>query len=261
MTSTKTALLVPLAAILTACAGSPPETTPPPESTPAINTLTDQEKAEGWTLLFDGRSLDQWRGFRAETVPPGWGIEDGLLVFNAEHGEEGYGDLMTREQFADFDLSLEWKLSPCGNSGVLFRVSEDSDQEWHSGPEVQIVDGTLGCWSDYQAPEGQRAPGSDLKPTQLSGANYDLHPPAVDAVKPVGEWNHMRIIVKGPHVEHWLNGTKVVDYELWNDEWKQMVAASKFHEYPKYGMNPTGHIVLQDHGKTVWFRNIKIKRL
>ena len=210
---------------------------------------------------FDGESLDQWRGFRSETVPPGWEVEDGVLVFQAEHREEGYGDLTTREQFADFELSLEWKIAPCGNSGVMFRVSEDTDQEWHSGPEVQIVDGTLGCWSDYQAPEGQRAADSDLKATQLSGANYDLHPPGDAKAKPVGEWNHMRLLVNGAHVEHWLNGVKAVEYELWSDEWNEMVANSKFVEYPQYGMNKSGHIVLQDHGENVWFRNIKARRL
>lgn len=257
----KTLILWAILSFVLAACTAPTAPPAPAAPTAGLNTLTDQERAEGWMLLFDGQSMEHWRGFRSDSVPPGWGVEDGMLVFNAEHGEEGYGDLMTREQFADFDLSLEWKTAPCGNSGVLFRVSEDSDQEWHSAPEVQIVDGTLGCWSDYQAPEGERAPGSDLKPTQLSGANYDLHAPSADVVKPVGEWNHMRVVVHGPHVEHWLNGTKVVEYELWSDEWKAMVAASKFVEYPKYGMNPAGYIVLQDHGKTIWFRNIKIRKL
>ncbi len=227
-----------------------------------LNTLTEAEREAGWTLLFDGESLEKWRAFRGEIVPPGWQAQDGLLVFQAEHGEEGFGDLTTREVFADFEFSLEWKISPCGNSGVLFRVSEDSDQEWHSGPEVQIVDGTEGCWSDYRAKDEERAEGSDLKPSQLSGANYDLHPAAAGAqAKPVGEWNQMRLVVKGPHVEHWLNGQKAVEYELWSDSWKAIVANSKFVDYPKYGMNKSGHLVLQDHGKTVWFRNLKIRRL
>lgn len=250
--------------LLLACT-APSETEAPAPETVAdettMNFLTPQEEAEGWTLLFDGQSLDQWRGFRSETIPPGWQVEDGLLVFRAEHAEEGYGDLMTRRQYASFDLSLDWKIDPCGNSGVLFHVTEDSDQEWHTGPEMQIVDATEGCWSDYQAPEGERAPGSDLKPSQLSGANYDLHAPSEHTVKPVGEWNQARLVVNGPRVEHWLNGVKVVEYELWSDEWKAIVAASKFNEYPNYGMNQTGHIVLQDHGMPVWFRNIKIKEL
>ncbi|UCF38155.1 MAG: DUF1080 domain-containing protein [Acidobacteriota bacterium] len=231
------------------------------EAETAINTLTEAEKAEGWTLLFDGESIDQWRTFGGDSVPPGWEAQDGLLVFNAEHGGEGFGDLTTIEQFDNFELSLEWKIKACGNSGVLFRVSEDSDQEFHTGPELQIVDATEGCWTDYRAPDGERAPNSDVKPTQLSGANYDLHPPTKDMVKPVGEWNHMLLIVNGPHVEHWFNEEKVVEYELWSDEWNEMVASSKFIEFPKYGLNKTGHIVLQDHGKTVWFRNLKIRKL
>lgn len=251
-------LMLPLLAF---CGGQQPAAPAEPAPGTGMNTLTAAEEGDGWVLLFDGQSLDHWRAFRGEGVPPGWGIEEGTLVFRAEHGEEGYGDLMTRKQYTDFDLSLEWKTDPCGNSGVLFRVTEDHDQEWHTGPEVQIVDGTLGCWSDYQAPEGERAPNSDLKPSQLSGSNYDLHAASADVVKPVGEWNHMRVVVKGPHVEQWLNGVKVVEYELWSDDWKAIVAASKFVEYPQYGLNPTGHIVLQDHGKTVWFRNLKIREL
>ena len=246
-----------------ACTAPPEQEAPAGEAPaePAINALTAEEQADGWILLFDGESLDQWRGFKADTIPPGWQIEDNLLVFRAEHAEEGFGDLMTREQYASFDLSLEWKIAPCGNSGVLFHVTEDSEQEWHTGPEMQIVDATEGCWSDYQAPEGERAPGSDLKASQLSGANYDLHAPAQNTVKPVGEWNQARLVVDGPHVEPWLNGEKVVEYELWSDEWNEMVANSKFNEYPGYGMNRTGYIVLQDHGMPVWFRNLKIKVL
>jgi len=258
-------LVVLLGVLLVGCGTATvekaPAEAPAVSSAPADNVLTDAEKADGWQLLFDGKSLDQWRGFRADTVPPGWTIDGDTLMFKADDGKEGFGDLTTKEQFADFDLKLQWKISPCGNSGVLFRVTEDSDQEWHSGPEVQIVDATEGCWSDYKAPEGQKAPGSDLKTTQLSGANYDLHAPSVRAEKPVGEWNDMRILVNGPHVEQWLNGQKVVEYELWSDQWKDMVSKSKFVDYPKYGMNKIGYIVLQDHGKNVWFKNIKIKVL
>ena len=256
-------LLVVVACAGISCGGAASENTSQPAAAvsaePAVNTLTQEEAAEGWQLLFDGKNLDQWRGFRLEEVPPGWMAEDGLLVFKAEHGEEGYGDLTTRQQYASFELKLEWKISPCGNSGVLFHVTEDSDQEWHSGPEVQIVDATEGCWADYRAEDSERAPGSDLKASQFSGANYDLIAPSVNDVKPVGEWNTMRVVVDGPHVEHWLNGQKVVEYELWSPEWTEMVAKSKFSEFPQYGMARTGHIVLQDHGKTLWFRNLKLR--
>lgn len=242
-------------------ASAPAEAVQTAAPSEAVNVLTDAEKAEGWELLFDGQVIDKFRAFRGEGVPPGWQIEDGTLAFIAEHGEEGFGDIMTIEQYESFELSLDWKTAPCGNSGVLFHVTEDAEQEWHTGPEVQIVDATEGCWSDYRADDAVRHPGSDLKFSQFSGANYDLHDPSEDAVKPVGEWNTMKVIVNGPHVEHWLNGVKTVEYELWSPEWNELVAASKFNEYPKYGMNKTGHIVLQDHGKSVWFRNLKLRKL
>lgn len=212
------------------------------------NTLTQEEIAEGWELLFDGESLDKWRAFRGDEVPPGWKIQDGTLFFDGKDAGEGYGDLMTREQFADFELKLEWKISPGGNSGILYRVSEDQEQEFHTGPEMQILDD-----------KDERY--AELDRTHYSGANYALDPPAVDNVKPVGEWNSVHLVVNGAHVEHWQNGDKVVEYELWTPEWKEAVSKTKFAEWPGYGMNKKGHIVLQDHGSGVWFKNIKIKRL
>jgi hypothetical protein len=211
----------------------------------AVNTLTEEEKAAGWTLLFDGKSLDQWRGFKQDEVPPGWAIQDNTIKFSGEHGGEGYGDLMTKQQFANFELALEWKISPNGNSGVLYRVTENYEQEFHTGPEVQLI--------DNNHPE--------VEPLNSAGSNYGLHPPAKDVTKPVGEWNTLRLIVNGAHVEHWMNGEKLVEYELWTDEWKEMVAKTKFVEWADYGLNKTGYIVLQDHGAGVWFRNIKIKML
>jgi hypothetical protein len=209
------------------------------------NTLSAEERAQGWQLLFDGKSLDQWRGFKLDEVPPGWTVEGETLQFASEHGGEGYGDLMTKEQFANFELKLDWKISPNGNSGILYRVTENYDQEFHTGPEVQLIDNAY----------------PDIKPDQSAGANYGLHPPARDVTKPVGEWNSLRLVVDGAHVEHWMNGEKVVEFELWTDEWKEMVAKTKFAEWADYGLNRTGHIVLQDHGAGVWFRNIKINVL
>ena len=224
-----------------------PPAAPEPETSepPAVNTLTNEEKADGWQLLFDGKGLEQWRGFRTDTVPPGWSVVDDLLQFSADHGGEGHGDLMTREQFADFELKLDWKISPQGNSGVLYRVSENYDQEFHTGPEVQLIDNAY----------------TGINALQSAGANYGLHPPARDVTKPVGEWNTLHLIVNGAHVEHWMNGEKLVEYELWTDEWKEMVAQTKFNEWKDYGLNKTGHIVLQDHGAGVWFRNVKVKPL
>jgi hypothetical protein len=233
-------------------AGEQPTETVKPETTArekesGVNALTDEERADGWRLLFDGQTIAGWRGFKLDEVPPGWGVHKGALAFSGEQLGERHGDLMTTEQFANFVLKLEWKISPGGNSGILYRVTENYEQEFHTGPEFQIID----------------APGypEPLEDWQLSGANYALHPPAKDVVKPAGEWNTSTLVVNGAHVEHWINGEKLVDYELWTKEWNEMVAATKFSEWPDYGMNKAGHIVLQDHGDPVWFRNIRIKVL
>ncbi len=210
----------------------------------ANNTLTEQEQADGWELLFDGESLDQWRGYKMDDVPEGWVVQDQTIT---RLGQDGWIDLITREQFDDFELSLEWKISEGGNSGIFFNVTEDHDHPWDSGPEMQILDNP------------HHGDGHD--PRTSAGANYALHAPASDATKPVGEFNLVRIIVKGNHVEHYLNGVKLLEYELGSDEWKALVADSKFNEMPAYGRSPTGHIALQDHGDLVTYRNIKIRRL
>ncbi|MGH9338877.1 MAG: 3-keto-disaccharide hydrolase [Acidobacteriota bacterium] len=229
----------------------PPDTaagSDPAASQVSLNTLTEEEKAEGWQLLFNGENLENWRGYQMEDVPPGWEVSDGAIYFNAEQGGEGHSDLTTREQFADFELKLDWKISQGGNSGVFFRVTENHEQEYMTGPEIQVID-----------PSRERYPGLDA--TRAAGSNYGLHAPTKEVARPAGEWNAMRIVVNGAHVEHWLNAEKIVEYELWTDEWKEMVAKTKFAAWPDYGMNKTGYIVLQDHGAPVWYRNIKIKPL
>ena len=183
-----------------------------------------------------------------DKTPPGWEVQDGALFFNGKEGGEGYGDLITVEQFGDFELSLEWKISPCGNSGIMFRVSEDYEQEYMSGPEFQVRDQSPDC-------------GGTADPLRSVGSNYGLHPPTKEVAKPAGDWNTTRLVVKGPHVEHWMNGEKIVEYELWTEEWKAAVAKTKFTEWPGYGMNKKGHIALQDHGAGVWFRNVRIRPL
>lgn len=207
-----------------------------------MNALTDAERAAGWQLLFDGRDANQhWRGFKQDAVPAGWQVVDGTL-----HRAEKAGDIISREQFADFEFQVEWKVAGRGNSGIFFRVSEDCDKTFHSGPEFQIL-------NDAEHP--------DIAPDQTAGSNYALHPRTHDTTRPVGEWNHSHIIVNGPHVEHWLNGEKIVEYELWTEDWERRVAESKFATMPRYGRNTTGHLALQDHNDPVWFRNIKVKVL
>lgn len=207
----------------------------------AVNVLTDGEVRAGWALLFDGETLNSWRGFKRSDAPAGWRVDEGTLAL--EPGIEG-GDLVTVEEFSDFELRIQWKISPNGNSGIFFRVSEEVDRTWESAAEMQVLD-------NDGHPDGRN-------PLTSAGANYALHAPIANATRPVGSWNDVRLVVRGSHVEHWLNGQKVVEYELWTDDWKSMVAATKFAETPLYGLNERGHLALQDHGNRVWFRNIKI---
>jgi hypothetical protein len=212
------------------------------------NTLTEAERKAGWKLLFDGKTTAGWRGYQKETMPPGWKVIDGALV-RVQGGEGGKGagggdDIVTLEEFESFELSLEWKISPGGNSGVLYRVSEKPVTAWHYALEVQILDNAA-------------YPGRSVK--ELAGALYDLYAPAQDMTKPAGQWNRMRIVVKGESVEHWMNETKIVEYVIGSEDWNKRVAASKFAVRPQFGTIKKGPICLQDHSDRVEFRNIKIR--
>lgn len=211
----------------------------------AHNTLTAAERAAGWTLLFDGQTTNGWRNYRADTLNPGWQAVDGALT-RVRRG----GDIITREQFTNFELVLEWRLSPdgpAGNSGIFYRASEEPSVIYMGAAEMQILD-------NDRHPDGR----SELT---SSGANYALYGVPHSHTRPVGEWNSVRIIANGNHVEHWFNGTKVVEFELDSPDWKARVEASKFKDWPLYAKARTGHIGLQEHGSVVAFRNIKIRRL
>jgi hypothetical protein len=207
-----------------------------------MNTLTEAERAAGWTLLFDGRSLDGWRGYNMPSLPGSWAAQDGTL---ARVG--GGGDLITAAQYDDFELAFEWRVETGGNSGVFYRGVEGEQVIYHSAPEYQVLD-------DPNHADGR-------SPITSAGSNYALTPAPRGNVKPAGEWNSGRISVRGRQVEHWLNGTRVVAYELRSDEWAETVANSKFVEWPAYGMAERGHIGLQDHGDPVWYRNMKLRVL
>jgi hypothetical protein len=226
---------------------SDPETPAPTQAASLQNTLTTEEREQGFRLLFDGETLEGWRGFRRDDVPAAWVIEDGALHFTDQGEREDRGDIITVEQFGDFEVRLEWKISPGGNSGIFFRVSETTQRTYESGPEMQVLD-------DAQHPDG----GS---PKTSAGSNYALHAPDPGNVRPVGEWNEVRILAVGGHVEHWLNGLKVVEYELGSEEWERLVADSKFAEWPDYGRHAVGHLALQDHGDPVWYRNIRVRSI
>jgi hypothetical protein len=196
----------------------------------------------GWTVLFDGSSTNAWRAYQKPDLPSGWQIVDGALTRVGEGG-----DIITRDQFGDFELELEWKLAPKGNSGIMFRVTEVDSNTYRTGPEMQVLD-------DAGHQDGKNRLTS-------AGSNYGLHAAPAGVVKPVGEWNQARLLVRGAHVEHWLNGQKVVEYELWSPDWEAKVKASKFNAWPGYGRATRGHIALQDHGDWVAYRNIRIREL
>ena len=234
-----------LSATLCACSssGAPRPTAPAPvAASAATNTLTSAERVAGWRLLFDGRTTDGWRGFRKTSIPSAWKVVDGALTRTGEGG-----DIVTTQKFKNFELTLEWKVAPGGNSGIFYRASEDDDAIYWTAPEMQVLD-------DDVHPDGK---------SQLTsaGAAYGLYPAPRGAVKPLGQWNTARILVDGDHVVHWLNGVKMADYRLGSPDWQARVKNSKFSKWPEYGQAKQGYIGLQEHENPVAFRNIKIKVL
>ncbi len=212
------------------------------------NTLTEKEKTEGWQLLFDGHSTEHWRGIYLDHFPEkAWKVENGMLIIQeTDSREDRGGAIITRDQYSSFELSLEFKYSENANSGIKYFVLErpDTTLKHGLGLEYQI-------WNDEQ----------ERIANQKLAALYDLIPAEGKEVNPVGEWNHTRIIVDGSHVEHWLNGNKVVEFNRHSDEFRERVAGSKYNGIEDFGEYPQGHILLQDEGLYNAFRNIKIREL
>ena len=211
------------------------------------NTLSEAEQLGGWKLLFDGESTDGWRNYRQDSISDGWQVEDGALVRAAG----GAGDIITEDQYDNFELSIEFKISPEGNSGIMFLVTEDNDRPWHSGPEIQVQDNI------------------DGHDPQKAGWLYQLYQPGndpatgqpADAVRPVGEWNHIQLRITDAGCELNVNGYRYARFNIGNDDWNRRVAASKFAQFEQFGTADQGHICLQDHGDQVAYRNIKIREL
>ncbi len=205
--------------------------------------LSDADGRSGWRTLFDGRTTNGWRGYKSETVPAGWQVVDGILLKDV-----GTEDIVSKDQFGDFELELQWKLGTGGNSGIFYRGTEEYEHIYWSAPEYQLLD-------DANAPDGRSRLTS-------AGAAYGLYPSAAGIVKPANEWNSTRIIVKGAHVEHWLNGQMLLEYELWSPDWEAKVKASKFGEWPNYGRAKRGHIAIQgDHNGKLELRAMRIREL
>ncbi len=216
--------------------------------------MKSDQKA-GWRSLFDGKTLNGWRGFHSQTVPGGWAVEDGCIKKVKAQGELGQagGDLITVDQFQNFEFSIEWKLAKGTNSGIKYLVSESLPATGKSAVsfEYQVLD-------DNNHPDAKLG----INGNRTAGSLYDLIPAVKNKkVNPVGEFNQTRIVVRGNHIEHWLNGIKVVEYDRTSDDYKKHLAESKFKNTKGFGEAPKGHILLQDHGDEVWFRNIKIREL
>ncbi|MDP9009969.1 MAG: DUF1080 domain-containing protein [Pseudomonadota bacterium] len=196
-----------------------------------------------WHTLFDGKLQGSFRGWHSDGMPDGWHVVNGVL-----RKEGSVDDLVTREQFGNFELELDWKIGQAGNSGIFYRGTREYDQIYWSAPEYQLLD-------DANAPDGRSR-------LTAAAAAYGLYGPPAGVVKHFGEWNKTRIVIKGNHVEHWLNGRKVVAYDLGSPEWKAKVAASKFSQYPNYGLAKTGLIGIQgDHPGSLELRHIRIREL
>lgn len=206
---------------------------------PAANTLTPEEKAAGWKLLFDGKSTAGWRNYQKDSVGPGWKVENGEL----SRVEKDAGDIITKDEFGAFELTLDYKISEGGNSGLMYHVKETEKRPWQTGPEIQIQDNKAG------------------HDPQKAGWLYQFYSSDKDSTKPAGEWNTLRIVITPEKCEHFMNGVKYFDYVKGSADWNARYEKSKFKAFPNFGKATSGHICLQDHNNLVSFRNIKIRDL
>jgi len=245
---------IALALLLWGCGSGPAteqqaatETRPEAEEAPAAdNTLTEAERAEGWLLLFDGKTAQGWRGYNQDSLPKNWKVEDGTLMATGSSGDIVYG----KQPFDNFDLYLEWKIEKAGNSGIFYHAQEGEQYEaiYENAPEYQLLD-------DIGFPQ-------ELLPDQYTGAVFGLYVPAdKKPLKATGKWNSSRIRFTPQQVTHWLNGKELLRFEPWSDDWQMRKEISKWKNYPDYGMAKSGLIGLQDHGSQIWFKNIKIRPL
>lgn len=207
------------------------------------NQLSPEEREKGWHLLFDGNSLENWREFQGEGIPQGWRVDSGSIYLDGASA-----DIVSKQEFSDFHLKLEWKIEEGGNSGIMYHVLEGGyPASWATGPEYQLID-DIG----YQG---------KLESWQCCGANYAMHAPVNARIKPAMEWNSSQLIVKNRHVKHYLNGELILEFDLRGTKWEEKVQNSKWAGYSDYGKAESGLLALQSHGSRIWFKNIKILEL
>jgi len=204
-----------------------------------LNALSAEDLSQGWKLLFDGKTTDGWHNYKKDSVSDGWKVIDGALVMS----RKGSGDILTNDEYGSFELSLDYKIFPAGNSGLIYHVKNTGDTPWMTGPEVQIQDNV------------------DGHDPQKAGWLYQLYPADVDATKPAGEWNNLRIVITPEKCEHYMNGVKYCEYVKGSADWKAKVAASKFSNFAGFGEPTEGFVCLQDHNDEVAYRNIRIRPL
>jgi hypothetical protein len=233
--------------LATACNTSRKTTTATTMNTDGSTGSSTQAQGGNWTTLFDGNTLNGWRTYQNKPTQA-WEVQNGVLhCKGSASNSDLHADLITNEQYENFELALDWKIAPQGNSGIMYLVQETAPAAYETGPEYQLID-------DANFPE-------KLENWQKTGSNYAMNPAPTAKPRPVGEWNHARIIVNNGHVEHWLNGDKIVEYNMNSEEWKQAKATGKWKDTPTYGTAKRGHIALQDHGSEAWFKDIKIRKL
>ena len=246
----KSILVVSSLVLMLACHNAVSKQSPQP---PAMNSISQEEKNEGWELLFDGVSTAGWHTYGNKPVGKAWKVVDGTLTLDVSEKKDGKvvggGDIVTDKEFDNFHLKYDWKISVNGNSGIIFYAQEDSKYKWpwETGPEMQVLD-------NNGHPDAKII-------KHRAGDLYDLISSSKETVKPAMEWNTAEIKSVNGKLDFYLNGENVVSTSLWDDNWKQLIAGSKFKNMPDFGKYQKGKLGLQDHGDIVWFRNIKIKRL
>ena len=241
-TYARAAIVSPLAFVFVACTTTQGGSVQAGDAS-ASGVVTAEQRAAGWRPLFDGRTTAGWRGYKSQAMPAAWHVVDGTLT-KAGTTE----DIITGDQFGNFELAFDWKLSPGGNAGVFYRGTEEYDHIYWSGPEYQLLDDSL-------HEDGKSR-------LTAAGADYGLYPSPAGIVKPANEWNSALIVVQGSRVQHWMNGQRLLEYELGSPDWEAKVKASKFNDYPHYGRAARGYIAFQgDHDGTLSLRNIRIREL